>query len=77
MSRLNIMLKSVQDVKDFVRIVNKFPFDIDLSSGRYIVDAKSIMGIFSLDMTKPIQLECHADAAQEKALREQIKQYIA
>ena len=53
MSRLNIMLKSVQDVKDFVRIVNDFPFDIDLSSGRYIVDAKSIMGIFSLDMTKP------------------------
>ncbi len=77
MSRLNIMLKSVQDVKDFVRIVNDFPFDIDLSSGRYIVDAKSIMGIFSLDMTKPIQLECHADQDQENALKEKIKQYIA
>jgi phosphotransferase system HPr-like phosphotransfer protein len=55
------MLKSINDVKDFVNIVNKYDFDVDLSSGRYIVDAKSIMGIFSLDLSKPIKVEIHSD----------------
>lgn len=61
MKTFNIMLKSINDVKDFVNIVNKYDFDIDLSSGRYIVDAKSIMGIFSLDLSKPIRVEVHMD----------------
>ena len=55
------MLKSINDVKDFVNIVNRYDFDVDLTSGRYIVDAKSIMGIFSLDLSKPIKVEAHAD----------------
>jgi len=55
------MLKSINDVKDFVNIVNKYEFDVDLSSGRYVVDAKSIMGIFSLDLSKPIKVQVHAD----------------
>ena len=50
---LSIRLSTINDVKDFVHIVNQCPYDIDLISGRYIVDAKSIMGIFSLDLTKP------------------------
>jgi len=67
MSRFTILLKSINDVKEFVRIVNEFSYDVDLSSGRYIVDAKSIMGIFSLDLTKPIQVDVHdADAADLK-----------
>ena len=61
MNTFNIMLKSINDVKDFVNIVNKYDFDVDLSSGRYIVDAKSIMGIFSLDLSKPIKVEIHSD----------------
>ena len=61
MKAFNIMLKSINDVKDFVNIVNKYDFDIDLTSGRYIVDAKSIMGIFSLDLSKPIRVEVHID----------------
>lgn len=61
MKSFNIVLKSINDVKDFVNIVNKYHFDIDLSSGRYVVDAKSIMGIFSLDLAKPIKVEVHAD----------------
>jgi len=60
METFNIMLKSINDVKDFVNIVNKYNFDVDLTSGRYIVDAKSIMGIFSLDLSKPIKVEAHA-----------------
>ena len=59
MKVFDIMLKSINDVKDFVNIVNKYDFDVDLSSGRYVVDAKSIMGIFSLDLSKPIKVEIH------------------
>ena len=61
MKTFNILLKSINDVKDFVNISNKYNFDIDLTSGRYIVDAKSIMGIFSLDLSKAIKVEAHSD----------------
>ena len=61
MKSLNVLFKSINDVKDFVNIVNKYDFDVDLASGRYVVDAKSIMGIFSLDLSKPIKVEVHTD----------------
>jgi phosphotransferase system HPr-like phosphotransfer protein len=61
MKAFNIMLRSINDVKDFVNIVNQYDFDVDLASGRYVVDAKSIMGIFSLDLSKPIRVEVHTD----------------
>ncbi|MCL2059143.1 MAG: HPr family phosphocarrier protein [Oscillospiraceae bacterium] len=61
MKTFNIMLRSINDVKDFVNIANRFDFDIDMTSGRYVVDAKSIMGIFSLDLSKSIKVEAHAD----------------
>lgn len=61
MKSFNILLKSINDVKDFVNIVNKYDFDVDLTSGRYVVDAKSIMGIFSLDLSKPIKVDVHAE----------------
>ena len=63
MKTIKIMLKSISDVKDFVNTVNKYDFDVDLTSGRYVVDAKSIMGIFSLDLSKPILVEIHNDKA--------------
>jgi len=56
---MKIVLKSIDDVKVFVSEVSKVSFDVDLSSGRYVVDAKSIMGIFSLDLTSPITMEIH------------------
>ena len=65
MKTFNILLKSINDVKDFVNIVNKYDFDVDLTSGRYIVDAKSIMGIFSLDLSKPIKVEVHNDDSDD------------
>jgi len=65
MKTFNIMLKSINDVKDFVNIVSKYDFDVDLSSGRYVVDAKSIMGIFSLDLSKPIIVEAHTDDLED------------
>lgn len=65
MKSFSIMLKSINDVKDFVNIVNRYDFDIDLSSGRYVVDAKSIMGIFSLDLSKPIKVEAHMEDCED------------
>ena len=63
MTTAKIMLSSINDVKNLVNIVNKYDFDIDLISDRYVVDAKSIMGIFSLDLTKPIKVEAHTDVS--------------
>ena len=63
MKTFNILLKSINDVKDFVNVSNKYDFDIDLTSGRYVVDAKSIMGIFSLDLSKSIKVEVHSDGS--------------
>ena len=62
MKTVDIKLSSIEDVRKFVDIVSKYDIDIDLSSGRYIVDAKSIMGIFSLDLSKPIDLNIHAES---------------
>ena len=62
MKTFDLLLSSINDVKDFVNIVSKYDFDVDLTSGRYVVDAKSIMGIFSLDLSKPIDLNIHADS---------------
>lgn len=61
MKTFDLLLSSINDVKDFVNIVSKYDFDVDLTSGRYVVDAKSIMGIFSLDLSKPINLNVHAE----------------
>lgn len=64
MKREQIMLKTINDVKAFVNSVAKYDFDVDLLSGRYTVDAKSIMGIFSLDLSKAITMEIHSDDCQ-------------
>ena len=65
MIEFEMNLSSINDVKDFVNTVSRYDFDVDLISGRYIVDAKSIMGIFSLDLSKPIKVQIHADDAAE------------
>lgn len=63
MTKKKIMLATINDVKVFVNSVSKYDFDVDLVSGRYAVDAKSIMGIFSLDLSKVIELQIHSDSA--------------
>jgi len=65
MKKTTVMLDSISAVKKFVNIVTAYDFDVDLASGRYAVDAKSIMGIFSLDLSKPIQLTAHTDDADK------------
>ena len=63
-----IILDNVDKVKAFVVTVSKYPGDATLVSGRYVVDAKSIMGIFSLDLSKPIDLNIHAEEGVEEVL---------
>lgn len=74
MKSVKIQLAMAEGVKDFVNIVNRYPYDIDLHSGRFIVDAKSVLGIFSLDLSKPIVLEVHEDGCQD--LLDDLKKYI-
>ena len=62
-------------VKSFVNEVTKFDNEFDLVSGRYVVDAKSITGIFSLDLTKPITLNIHTDENVDKIL-DALKDYL-
>ena len=74
MKTFHLMLNSINDVKDFVNIVSKYDFDVDLTSGRYVVDAKSIMGIFSLNLSKPIKVEVHSDDCDE--FMNELKRFI-
>ncbi|MDO4563263.1 MAG: HPr family phosphocarrier protein [Clostridia bacterium] len=65
MHSYEIMLLSIIDVKNFVNVVSRFDFDIDLVSGRYVIDAKSIMGIFSLDLSRPISARVYTENTAE------------
>ena len=69
MTKTTVNLQAINDVKEFVNIVMKYDFDIDLVSGRYAIDAKSIMGIFSLDLSKPIDLNIHDDENADDILK--------
>ena len=75
MKTVKISLNSIDKVKSFVNEITKFDNDFDLVSGRYVIDAKSIMGIFSLDLSKPINLNIHADESMN-AILEAIKPFI-
>ena len=74
MKQINIVLSMAENVKTFVNMVNRYPYDMDLRAGRHVVDAKSILGIFSLDLSKPITLEVYADHCDD--LIEDLKPFI-
>lgn len=75
MKTVKISLNSIEKVKSFVNAITRFDVDFDLVSGRYIIDAKSIMGIFSLDLSKPIDLNIHANEEMD-AILEILAPYI-
>ena len=66
MITMNISLDSIEKIKSFVNTIAVYPYDFDLASGRYIVDATSIMGIFSLDLSEPITLNIHTSEDAEE-----------
>ena len=65
MNKFLIKLDTINDVKQFVNIISLCDYDVDLVSGRYSIDAKSIMGIFSLDLSRPVELQAHVDDCSE------------
>ena len=75
MKTVTISLNSIDKVKSFVNDVTKFDTDFDLISGRYVIDAKSIMGIFSLHLSNPINLNIHNEDNLDTIL-EVLKPYI-
>lgn len=75
MKSINIKLSLAENVKTFVNTVNRYPYDMDLRAGRHVVDAKSILGIFSLDLSKPITLEVYSDECDD--LMNDIKPFLA
>ena len=76
MKTVQVSLNSIDKVRSFVKDISKFDFDFDLVSGRYVIDAKSIMGIFSLDLSKPIDLNIHADGDSLQAVLDVLAQYL-
>lgn len=76
MKTVQISLNSIDKVKSFVNDISKFDFDFDLVAGRYVIDAKSIMGIFSLDLSKPIDLNIHTDGADLENVLNVLNPYL-
>ena len=74
MKAVNIKLSLAENVKNFVNIANKYPYDIDLRVGRHVVDGKSILGIFSLDLSKTITVEVYSDECND--LMDELKPFI-
>ena len=65
MAKTEILLSNVKDVRDFVNLVVLVDYEVDLAQGRYLIDAKSIMGIFSLDLLSPITVIAHTEYADD------------
>lgn len=75
MKSIKVSLNSIEKVKVFVNSVSKYDSDFDLISGRYVIDAKSIMGIFSLDLSKPIELSIHDEKVADEVINS-LKDFI-
>ena len=75
MKTVQISLNSIDKVKSFVNAITQYEYDFDLISGRYVIDSKSIMCIFSLDLSKPIELAIHTETGLDEIM-EVLKPYI-
>ena len=74
MKSVMIRLSLVENVNKFVNVVSRYPFEMDLRAGRHVVDAKSILGIFSLDLSRPITLDIYSDDCD--GLLEEIRPFV-
>ena len=72
MKTVKICLNSIEKVKSFVNAITRFDVDFDLVSGRYVIDAKSIMGLFSLDLSQPVQVKVHGSDADRAAFEQSV-----
>ena len=74
MQAVTISLTQVQQVQQFVNLVSKYPFDVDIVSGRYTVNAKSLLGIYSLNLNKPLKVLIYSDDCEE--LKTELKEFM-
>ena len=65
MQTVTISLTQVNEVQQFVNLVSRFPFDVDVVSGRYTVNAKSLLGVYSLDLSRPLQVLLYSDDCED------------
>ena len=77
MCSFKVNLRSVEDIKNFVAAASVVDCDIDVLAGRYLVDAKSIMGLFSLELSKPVTVQLHGSAEAVEAFRRAVGALIA
>ena len=71
-----VLLTSVADVKDFVDAAMTYPHDVDVLTGRYVVNGKSIMGLFSVDLSAPVTVAVHGQGPEEGAFRERVARFV-
>ena len=76
MKTFDVQLSSINDVKNFVNAACRMTFEIDVISGRYVIDAKSIMGLFSVDLAKPITVKVQGSEADCATFKDCVKDYI-
>lgn len=76
MKEVKVLLKSINDVKQFVQILTRFDGDFELNSGKYVVDAKSILGLFSVDLSKPVILKMNINELQMEEVINAIAEYV-
>ena len=76
MQEVKLVLNSIDRVKKFVQTITKFDGEFELVSGKYVVDAKSIMGIFSVDLSKPVVLQIHAEENEEDEILKAIQEFM-
>ena len=72
MSAFYVSLSSIEDVRLFVNAATRCPYEVDVRSGRYVIDAKSIMGLFSLDLSQPVQVEVHGSDSERAEFEQSV-----
>ncbi len=77
MKKVLVSLNSIEKVKSFVKDITKYDYDFDLISGRYVIDAKSMLGIFSLDLSEPLELVIHTDDKTADEILVNLTSYLA
>jgi phosphotransferase system HPr-like phosphotransfer protein len=76
MKTIQILINSIDRIKEFVRDTSRIDADLDLVSDRYVINAKSIMGIFSLDLAKPVRLDIYAEKEELEGIMERLQKYM-
>lgn len=76
MRKVSVLLETIEKARDFVSITTKYDRDIDLINGRYMIDAKSILGILTMDLSKPLVLQIHAEQGEAEEILKELKGYV-